>query len=305
MFKTAKHATFSTFALSAILLTAAPAYAAGDDDAPKTEITAEIVTDGIYRLIGPGGNIGVSIGEDGVFVIDDKYERFGEEIIAQIEALSDQPIRYVVNTHYHGDHTGANSVLKTAGATIVAHDNVRARMGMTFENKLWGNTVEATSPNLWPTLTFSENATFHINDQTVHVIHVPGGHTDGDSIVHFQEANVLHMGDNFFNGMFPYVDIDSGGSLQGMIAAQMKAINMIDENTRVIPGHGDMSSRAGLEATRDQLLDIQSRIQASIDEGTALDDILAARPLKDLSSLSAFIDEDKMVRIAYRSLQEK
>lgn len=149
----------------------------------KTDITTDDLGNGFHRLVGPGGNIGVSIGDDGVFVIDDKFDRFSDQIIGQIKTLTPKSITYVINTHYHGDHTGANGAMKDVGATIVAHDNVRARMGMTFENKLWNSTVEATSPRQWPTVTFSENATFHFNGQTTKIIHTPAAHTDGDSIV--------------------------------------------------------------------------------------------------------------------------
>jgi len=174
---------------------------------------------GFYMLLGPGGNIGVSVGEDGVFVIDDKFSRFADQIVEQIRAITDAPIRYVINTHYHGDHSGANAEMKESGAIIVAHENVRKRMGMSFENKAFGQTVQATDPKLWPDITYSENATFHFNGQTVHAIHTPNAHTDGDSILFFEEANVLHMGDNFFFGLFPYIDVDGGGSLSGMIAS--------------------------------------------------------------------------------------
>lgn len=271
----------------------------------QPEITTDALGDGFYRLVGPGGNIGVLIGDDGVFVIDDKFDRFGDQITAQIKALTNQPIRYVVNTHYHGDHTGANGKMKATGATIVAHDNVRTRMGLSFENKLWGNTVKATKPDQWPTVTFSDNTTYHMNGQTIKVMHMPSGHTDGDSIVYFAEGNVLHMGDNYFNGMFPYVDIDAGGSLQGMIKTQTAAIEMIDDSTKIIPGHGNMSTKAELIQTRDTLKDIKKRVKKAIKNGQSLDDILAAKPLADLGHLAAFIDEEKMVRIAYRSLTEK
>lgn len=272
---------------------------------PEKKITSEPVRGGIYRLIGPGGNIGVLIGEDGAFVIDDKFDRFGEQIIENIKALTDHPISYVINTHYHGDHTGANGKMKAAGATIVAHENVRARMGVTFDNKLWGRPVKAVDAVQWPTVTYSENATFHINGQTVQLLHTPSAHTDGDSIVFFKEANVLHMGDNYFNGMFPYVDVDSGGSLQGMIASHDLALSLSDDDTLIIPGHGNMSSKAELMQTRERLQDILTRVSNARDAGQSLEDILASEPLADLKAFAAFINEDMMVRIAYRSITER
>ncbi len=271
------------------------------EPAPKMDITIDDLGNGFYRLAGPGGNIGVSIGVDGIFVIDDKFDRFADQIIAQLRTLSDAPIRYVINTHYHGDHTGANGAMKDAGAVIVAHDNVRARMGMTFQNTLWDREVEATDPHQWPVLTFSDTATFHINGQTVQVMHTPAAHTDGDSIVYFKEANVLHMGDNFFHEWFPYVDIDAGGSLQGMIASHDTALAMIDEDTQVIPGHGNMATKQDLQNTRDMLVDILARVKKAAEAGQSVDDMIDAKILSDYSAFDVFIKQDDMIRITYRS----
>lgn len=270
--------------------------------AVQPNIKSEELGGGFYMLTGPGGNIGVSTGDDGVFVIDDKFARFGEEIIETIKTLSDQPIRFVVNTHYHGDHTGGNTHLKATGATVVAHENVRTRMGLTFENKLFGRTINAVEPEQWPDLTFSENATFYMNGEEAQVIHTPNAHTDGDAIIYFVEANILHMGDNFFNGLFPYIDVDSGGSLQGMIAAHQVALDLINDDTRVIPGHGPLATKNDLKTAQSVLITVQSRVKSQIDEGKNLDMIIASAPLADMSKYSAFIDEDNMVRIAYASL---
>ena len=272
--------------------------------APKQDITTQKLSDGMYMLLGPGGNIGVSVGEDGVFIIDDKFARFADQIIGQVKGITDAPIRYVVNTHYHGDHTGANVQMKAVGATIIAHDNVRKRMGMTFENKAFGRMTKAVDASLWPTLTFSEKATLHFNGQTVTAIHTPRAHTDGDSIIYFKEANVLHMGDNFFNGMFPYIDIDGGGSLQGMIASHDVALSLIDGSTTIIPGHGPLATKADLKKTQDILKDIQNRVQVQISAGATLEDILEQDLLKDLNSYSSFIDTVNMVKFAHRSLTQ-
>ena len=270
--------------------------------APKQDITTQKIGEGMYMLLGPGGNIGVSVGEDGVFVIDDKFARFADQIISQIKGITDQPIRYVVNTHYHGDHAGANAQMKEAGATIMAHENVRKRMGLTFENKAFGRTVKATDPSLWPTLTFSDKATLHFNGQTVSIIYTPNAHTDGDSIIYFKEANVLHMGDNFFNGMFPYIDIDGGGSLQGMIAAHETALSLVNDETTIIPGHGPLAVKADLRKTQEMLKSIQNRVQSEISKGATLEEILNKDLLKDLESFSSFIDTTNMVKFAHRSL---
>lgn len=269
---------------------------------PKKDITTQKLSEGMYMLLGPGGNIGVSVGEDGVFVIDDKFARFADQIIGQIKGITDAPIRYVINTHYHGDHSGANAQMKAAGATIMAHENVRKRMGMTFENKTFGRTTKAVDESLWPTVTFSEKATLHFNGQTVTAIHTPRAHTDGDSIIYFKEANILHMGDNFFNGLFPYIDIDGGGSLQGMITSHDVALSLIDDATTIIPGHGPLATKADLRKTQEILKDIQNRVQEQITKGATLEEILEQDLLKDLSRYSSFIDTNNMVRIAHRSL---
>lgn len=273
--------------------------------APKQDITTQELGDGFYMLLGPGGNIGVSVGDDGVFVIDDKFSRFADQIVGQIRAITDAPIRYVINTHYHGDHSGANAEMKDTGAVVVAHENVRKRMGMTFENKAFGRTVNATDPKLWPDLTYSENATFHFNGQTVHAIHTPNAHTDGDSILYFEQANILHMGDNFFLGLFPYIDVDGGGSLSGMIASHSKALELINDETKIIPGHGPLAVKADLIKTQEMLKTVEKRVMEEITRGATLENILEKRILADYAELASFIDEDSMVKIAYRSITLK
>lgn len=277
---------------------------ANEAAAPKQDITTQDLGGGFYMLLGPGGNIGVSVGDDGVFVIDDKFARFSDQIIGQIRAITDMPIRYVINTHYHGDHSGANAEMKDTGAVIVAHENVRKRMGMSFENKVFGRTVQATDAKLWPDVTYSENATFHFNSQTVHAIHTPGAHTDGDSILYFEEANILHMGDNFFLGMFPYIDVDGGGSLAGMIAAHEKALELVNDDSKIIPGHGPLAVKSDLIKAQDMLKIIEKRVKQQIDEGATLENILAKDILADYAEYASFIDKDNMVKIAYRSISQ-
>lgn len=272
---------------------------------PKQDITTQDLGGGFYMLLGPGGNIGVSVGDDGVFVIDDKFSRFADQIVGQIRAITDAPIRYVINTHYHGDHSGANAEMKDTGAVVVAHENVRKRMGISFENKAFDSTVKATDEKLWPDLTYSENATFHFNGQTVHAIHTPSAHTDGDSILYFEEANILHMGDNFFFGLFPYIDVDGGGSLSGMIASHNKALELVNDETKIIPGHGPLAVKADLIKTRDMLKTVEKRVNEEIARGATLENILEKDILADYAEYSSFIDKDLMVKISHRSLTQK
>lgn len=269
---------------------------------PKNNLEALELGSGIHMLVGRGGNIGVSTGPDGVFVIDDKFADMADATIAKINSLSDGPIRFVANTHYHGDHTGGNEALRGTGASIVAHDNVRQRMSTPQENKLWDRTSPAAAAASWPTITFSQNMTFHFNGDTIDVVHVPKAHTDGDSIIYFREANVLHMGDNFFNGMFPYIDVDGGGSVAGMVAALDKGLSMTTASTKIIPGHGPLSSPADMKKTRDMLAEVESRVQKRVDAGESLSEILEANILSDFSHLASFIDEKNMIKITYRSL---
>ena len=273
--------------------------------ASNPDITTQELGGGFYMLLGPGGNIGVSVGDDGVFIIDDKFSRFADQIIGQIRAITDAPIRYVINTHYHGDHSGANAEMKDTGAVIVAHENVRKRMGMSFENKAFGRTVKAVDKTLWPDVTYSENATFHFNGQTVHAIHTPNAHTDGDSILYFEEANILHMGDNFFLGLFPYIDVDGGGSLAGMIAAHERALEFVNDETKIIPGHGPLAVKADLIKTQDMLKIIQKRVEDEIARGATLENILKKDILADYAEYSSFIDKETMVKISYRSLMQR
>ena len=271
----------------------------------KPNITSQDLGGGFYMLLGPGGNIGVSIGDDGVYMIDDKFARFGQEIIDVVATLTDKPITYVLNTHHHGDHSGANAEMKAVGATVVAHDNVRARMGTTYMNEAFGREQAARPPELWPTLTFSHEMTLWFNGDEVRAIHTPAGHTDGDSIVHFVGANIIHLGDNYFLGMLPFVDVDSGGTIQGMIKAQQIAYDISDANTKIIPGHGSLSNKAELGESIKLLQAIHDRVKARKDAGESLDAIIAADPLADMTNLEGFIKKPGISKATWRSLEKE
>ncbi len=279
-----------------------PAPQAEAEAPAKPNITSQKLDDGMYMLLGPGGNIGVSIGDDGVYMIDDKFARFGQEIIDVVGTLTDKPITYVLNTHHHGDHSGANAEMKAVGAIVVAHDNVRSRMGMTYMNQAFGRQQDARDEALWPTLTFSNEMTLWFNGDEVRAIHIPAGHTDGDSIVHFVGANIIHLGDNFFRGMLPFVDVDSGGTIQGMITAQQTAHDLSDDNTKIIPGHGPLSTKAELGESIKRLQAIHDRVKARMDAGESLEAIIAADPLEDMTELESFINKPAMITATWRSL---
>ena len=259
---------------------AAPAVGQGFDD---VEIVTQQLTDGVYMLVGRGGNIGVSVGDDGVFVIDDQFAPLTDKILAAIAAITSESVRFVFNTHWHGDHTGGNENMGRAGALIVAHDNVYERMSTEQVLERIGRpaSTEPTSPaGALPVVTFTDEVTFHINGDVLHAFHVENAHTDGDAIVHFVGANVVHMGDTFFRDRFPFIDTATGGSIDGIIDAAGAALAIMDAETQVIPGHGALSNREDLREYRDALRTMRNAVAAMMDRGMSLDQIQAARPIR-------------------------
>lgn len=301
--------------LSAALLMSGFAHVpanAHDQIAHKTErtapsdpkLTVETITDNLHVLFGPGGNIGVSSGPDGVVLIDDKFSRNAEEILYHVSEIAGEndELLFVINTHLHGDHTGSNPEMKQAGALVMAHDNVRARMGTSYMNKAFGRMNEAKDEAFWPVVTFSDQASLHFNGITARAVHTPSAHTDGDSIVVFEEPNAIHMGDNLFLDMFPFVDVDSGGSMQGMIAAHDVALELADDETVIIPGHGSITDKAGLQETRDNLQIILDRVSELKEAGKSLQVIIEEDPLADMSEMANFIQKDGIITAVWRSL---
>lgn len=293
----------STSALVSLLsFTASLAWS--QQDFSKVEIKTVEVTAGVTMLMGAGGNIGVSAGEDGILVIDDQYAPLTEKILAAIKAISDKPIDFVVNTHWHGDHTGGNENIGKTGAVIVAHKNVRERMSSEQFNAFFDNRTPPSPPGALPVVTFTEEVSFHFNGDELHVFHVDPAHTDGDSIVHWRQANVFHMGDLFFAGSYPYVDLSSGGSVNGIIAAADKVIALADDVSKIIPGHGALSNKKDLIAYRDVLKTIRSRVTEQISSGKSLDEVLAAKPTADFDEQwgRGFINGERLTEFVYRSL---
>ncbi|MEJ2204599.1 MAG: MBL fold metallo-hydrolase [Gemmatimonadota bacterium] len=271
-----------------LTLTAAAAAAptAAQDEWDAVEIGVREVASGIYMLTGRGGNIGLSVGEDGAFVIDDQYAPLTEKILAAIRTVTDEPVRFVFNTHWHGDHTGGNEDMGEAGALLVAHENVRHRLSMDQVLERVGRPVTeqpAAPEGAWPVVTFTTDVTFHLNGDDLHAFHVEHAHTDGDAIVHFRRANVVHMGDTFFQGRFPFIDTASGGSIDGLIAGVGRALAVMDAETRIIPGHGSVSDREGLREYRDALKTMRDRIAAMASDGRSLEEIQNARPTRDIA----------------------
>ena len=234
------------------------------------------VAPGLHMLMGAGGNIGVSAGPDGVFLVDDQYAPLTEKIVAAIRSFSDRPIRFVLNTHWHGDHTGGNENLGKSGALLVAHDNVRRRMSVEQLREGLLATVAPSPRGALPVVTFTQAVTFWLNDDEIHVFHVAHAHTDGDAIIHFRRANAIHMGDTYFNGGWPFIDITTGGSVEGVIAAADAVLRIANGETRIIPGHGSLSNVTELRAFRDMLAAVRERVRAEIAQGRTVEQILAA-----------------------------
>ena len=267
----------------------------------KVEIKTEKLSPTTYVLFGAGGNIGVSVGEDALFIIDDQYAPVSARIVAALKQISDKPIKFVLNTHWHGDHTGGNENMGKAGALIVAHDNVRKRMSTEQFITLFKSKVPPSPKVALPVVTFSTDVTFHINGDEVFGFHVPKAHTDGDTIVQFKKSNVIHMGDIFFNGWYPFIDVSSGGSPEGVIAAADRVLAMSDDNTKIIPGHGPVSGKADLKNYRDMLSTVTGRIKALIKEGKKLDEIKAAKPSAEFDEKwgKAFISPNAFVEMLF------
>ena len=283
------------------LLLSFPALAQFED----VTIKSTHVGGSIHMLEGRGGNLGLSVGEDGVFLVDDQYAPLTDRILVAIRALSDAPVRFVINTHWHSDHTGGNEQLGAGGSVVVAHDNVRERMSTDQFMAAFKREVPASPNAALPLVTFNDRITFHFNGEAIRVYHVAAAHTDGDSIIHFPESNVIHMGDNFFSQTYPFIDRSSGGSVQGMIGAVTLGLGLCDSKTMVIPGHGQLSNCAELEDYGEMLSDVSDAVQALIDQGKSLQEVIDARPTADFDEKrgEGWIKPDKFTEFIYNSLR--
>lgn len=275
-------------------------------DAPAVTFTMTEIAGGIYMLRGQGGNIALSVGADGVFMIDDQYAPLTEEIRQEIKKITDQPVRFLINTHWHGDHTGGNESLGGTGTVIVAHENVRSRMSTEQVMKFLNRTVPASPPGALPVITFDSAVSFHLNGEAIRAIHAPRAHTDGDAIIHFPESNVIHAGDIAWTSGYPFIDIGSGGSINGMIAGIDSILALSDEKTKIIPGHGPgpIDSAEQLKPYRTMLVTIRDRVSAMIVEGKTLEEVQAAKPTMEFDEKwgTGFINPVNMVRQVYLDL---
>lgn len=279
-----------------LLLTAASIAAADDNPFAATEVAP-----GIYMLAGTGeefvgGGVGLLVGDEYVVLIDDVIVPTAPKLLEKVQEIAGRPADFVINTHVHGDHVGGNQQAAESGAVIVAHDNLRKRMA--------ADPNLNTGPGALPVITFADNVTFHVNGEEAFVFHVAEAHTDGDAVIHFRHANVIAAGDVSFRGLFPFIDLDSGGSVAGYKAAMQRIIDMADESTRIITGHGPLATRADLEKDLAMLVDAEARVKALVDQGLSADDIVAANPLAAYHDDYnwGFITTERMTRTLIRSL---
>lgn len=287
-------ATFILSLSAQVISPSAQAQQGPDFDAVEFKTTD--LGNGFYMLQGFGGNLGVSVGADGVFLIDDDYPQLAEKAVAAVGALADEGVDYLVNTHWHGDHTGGNAAFHATGSRILAHENVRTRMNAAGPRR--------SPPEALPELTYSENATLHYNGQTIALLHVTNAHTDGDTVVHFREANLIHTGDTLFNGRYPFIDLNSGGSVSGFIDALKLIANLADGDTRIIPGHGPLANKDDVAQTIEMLQATRAAVKTHVDAGKSLEDTLAADPLKPWNDdyAWAFINGERFATILYNDL---
>ena len=272
-------------------------------DFSKVEIKATKVAGNVYMLQGAGGNIGVSVGDDGLLIVDDQFAPLADKIKAALKGLADKKLRFILNTHWHGDHTGGNVVFGPE-ATIIAHDNVRKRLST--DQKVLGNATPASPKEALPVITFDQSLTVHFNGEDIRAIHFPKGHTDGDSVIFFSSSNVVHLGDDFFAGRFPFVDLDSGGSVEGLIKNIGELIGKIPADAKLIPGHGPISTLDDLKSYHRMLQQTTEIVRQKIAAGKTLDQMKSeGLPDEWKPWGEGFIKTDRWIETIYRSVTAK
>jgi len=280
---------------------------AAQQDFSRVEVKPVKINDTTYMLAGAGGNIGLSVGEDAAFIVDDQFAPLTARITAAIAQITPKPVKFVLNTHWHYDHTGGNENLGKAGAVIVAHHNVRKRMSAEQLIDFLNLKTKADPKGALPVVTFGADISFHLNGEQIRAIHMPAAHTDGDAVVHFTGSDVFHMGDIYFNGFYPFIDAESGGSADGVVAACDQVLKLASEKTRIIPGHGPLSNPAELRAYRDMVATVSARVKALVAQGKTLDDIKAAKVSADYDEKwgKGFIRPERFAEMLARPLLKR
>jgi glyoxylase-like metal-dependent hydrolase (beta-lactamase superfamily II) len=290
--------------LLALALALAAEARAQDVDFAQVRIETIPLADGLHMLVGRGGNLVVSTGADGPVLVDDQFAPLAPKIEAAVRALQDRPVRFVINTHWHGDHTGGNEPFGKAGALIVAHENVRRRLSTTQFMAAFQREVPPAPAAALPVVTFDDGVTLHWNGEEIAVEHVAPAHTDGDALVWFRRAGVVHTGDTYVSGAFPLVDVSSGGSLEGLIASAERVLAQTGPGTKIVPGHGALSSPAELAAWREMLIVVRDRVKAALAAGQGLEAFQREQPLADLAPRygKGFLDAERFLAIVWSDL---
>ena len=287
-----------------MLLVVAPSLALGQNF-DTVQVTSTKVAGNVHMLVGAGGNIGLMAGDDAAFVVDDQFAPLTPKILAAIKAITPQPVRFVMNTHWHFDHTGGNeNMVGQAGALIFAHENVRKRMSTDQFIEALNRKQPASPRGALPVITFNDTVSFHLNGDSIVVFHVAPAHTDGDAMVMFTKANVVHTGDVFVSAGFPFVDRSSGGTINGIISATERLLTVTNADTKIIPGHGPLSDRARVKAYHDMLVVMRDRMKKEIAAKHTVDQVLA-------SKITAEYDKDwpngreRFLRILYQEISAR
>lgn len=278
---------------------------AQSNDMSKVEIKVSKVAGNVYMLQGAGGNIGASIGDDGIVVVDDQYAPLAEKIQAALKGITDKPVRFIINTHYHEDHTGGNEFFQKQ-APIIAQDNVRKRLeegGQAGNGGSMKREAKARPQGALPIITFDHDVTVHLNGEDIRALHFPAGHTDGDSVIYFPKSNVVHMGDDFVTYGFPFIDVDGGGSIDGMISGVEGAIAQLPPNVKIIPGHGNVSTLDDVRAYVKMLKETRAAVQEALDKKMTLEQMRESKVLDPWKKYSGdFVSEDVFLETLYNSL---
>jgi glyoxylase-like metal-dependent hydrolase (beta-lactamase superfamily II) len=279
--------------------------ASAQTDFSKVEMKATKVAGNVWMLEGAGGNIGVSVGDDGLLIVDDQFAPLADKIRAALKGIADKKLHFILNTHWHGDHTGGN-VAFGPEATIIAHDNVRKRLATEQKSTVFNTTTPPSPKEALPVITFDQTLTVHFNGEEIRAIHYPKGHTDGDSVIFFSASNVVHLGDDFFAGRFPFVDLESGGSVEGLVKNIGELIAKIPADVKLIPGHGPISTLDDLKSYHRMLQQTTEIVRGKIKAGKTLDQIKSeGLPAEWAPWGTGFIKTDRWVETIYKSLTAK